>query len=101
MPKLTSEGPRARTTTVWGVDPPMTKPPIITSLPESTCPRVERLAREEGVAVVPVPPFTVCVIGPATLVAYVASPEQTALIALAPAGREFVVPVALPLATGA
>src|SRR5260221_14659637 len=74
MPKFTREGPMARTTTVLATEPPMTKPPIITSLPENTCPRVERLAREEGRAVVPGPPFTVGGIGPATPAANAASP---------------------------
>ncbi len=35
----------ARTTTVLATEPPMTKPPIITSLPVRTCPRVEMFDR--------------------------------------------------------
>src|SRR5258706_3159 len=44
-PKLASEGPMARTTTVWAPEPLMTKPPIITSKPVRTWPRVEIFAR--------------------------------------------------------
>src|SRR6185369_11472247 len=42
MPALASEGPAAVITTVFGALPPITKPAIITSLPVSTSPRVER-----------------------------------------------------------
>src|SRR5260221_4792044 len=44
-PKLASEGPVGGTTTVWALEPLMTKPPIITSKPVRTWPRVEIFAR--------------------------------------------------------
>src|SRR5258706_171415 len=44
MPKLASDGPATVTTSVFAVAPPMMNPAIITSLPVSTWPRVERLA---------------------------------------------------------
>src|SRR5258708_22313478 len=62
-PKFASDGPMARTTTVLAVDPLMTKPPIITSKPVCTWPRVEMLARRGGlgvkVAVTPTSAFSV------------------------------------------
>src|SRR5260221_12719230 len=45
MPKFAREGPMARTTTVLATAPPMTKPPVITSLPVRTCPRGEMFDR--------------------------------------------------------
>src|SRR5437764_1192650 len=42
MPKDASDGPRARTTRVFAVAPPTMKPPIITSLPVPTLPRVDK-----------------------------------------------------------
>src|SRR5260221_13858428 len=48
-PKLASEGPMARTTTVLGDEPLITKPPIITLKPVCTWPRVEMLASRGGV----------------------------------------------------
>src|SRR5258706_6749195 len=45
IPKLASDGPATLITTVFGVEPPMMNPAIITSLPVSTCMRVEILAR--------------------------------------------------------
>src|SRR5260221_10214306 len=47
-PKLASEGPMARTTTVLGDEPLITKPPIITLKPVCTWPRVEMLASRGG-----------------------------------------------------
>jgi hypothetical protein len=47
-PSAVSEGPRARTTIVLGALPPMMKPPIITSSPVSTLPRVAMLASRGG-----------------------------------------------------
>jgi hypothetical protein len=44
-PSAASDGPRARTTTVFGCEPWMIKPPISTSSPVRTCPRVEMLKR--------------------------------------------------------
>src|SRR5260221_12534904 len=44
-PKFASEGPMARMTTVCGPLPWTTKPPIITSKPVCTLPRVEMLVR--------------------------------------------------------
>src|SRR5258707_4449456 len=62
-PKLASDGPMARTTTVLAIAPLMTKPPIITSKPVCTWPRVEMLARRGGlgvkVAVTPTSAFSV------------------------------------------
>src|SRR5260221_13027054 len=51
-PKLASDGPMARTTTVLAIAPLMTKPPIITLKPVCTWPRVEMLARRGGLAAV-------------------------------------------------
>src|SRR5258706_221573 len=45
IPKLASDGPATLITTVLGVLPPMMNPAIITSLPVSTCMRVEIFAR--------------------------------------------------------
>src|SRR5512141_2691472 len=78
MPAATSEGPAAVTTTVLLVEPLMMKPPIITSLPRPTLPRVEMF---ESFAVPVVgagaeaEPLTVCVMGPAVPALYVGSPE--------------------------
>src|SRR5688572_24274094 len=47
-PKLMSEGPMARITTVFGVAPLITNPPIIRLKPVCTWPRVEMLARRGG-----------------------------------------------------
>src|SRR5260221_13415744 len=51
-PKFASEGPMARMTTVCGPLPRTTKPPIITSKPVCTLPRVEMLARAVALAAV-------------------------------------------------
>src|SRR5260221_11014978 len=48
-PKLASEGPMARTTTVLGDEPLITKPPIITLKPVCTWRRGEKLASRGGV----------------------------------------------------
>jgi hypothetical protein len=48
MPKLESEGPVATIATVLGAEPPITKPPIITSLPVRTTPRVLMFPRRGG-----------------------------------------------------
>src|SRR5688572_2014443 len=48
MPNGTSEGPVATIATVLFAEPPITKPPMITSLPVSTCMRVEMLPRRGG-----------------------------------------------------
>src|SRR5258706_3253495 len=50
MPKLASDGPATVTTTVFAVEPSMMNPAIITSLPVSTWPRVEMLARRGRLA---------------------------------------------------
>src|SRR5258706_496386 len=51
IPKAASEGPVATTATGCGPLPRITNPPIITSLPVSTCMRVEMFARRaEGLA---------------------------------------------------
>src|SRR5688572_15967961 len=44
-PNWVSDGPRARITRFFGVEPPMMKPPIITLSPVSTGPRVEMFVR--------------------------------------------------------
>jgi hypothetical protein len=49
-PKFVSDGPIARTTTVFGLAPLTTKPPIITSKPVCTWPRVEMFASRGGSA---------------------------------------------------
>jgi hypothetical protein len=51
MPNCASDGPVATTATVMGVAPPTTNPPIMTSLPVSTRPRVEMLT--SGTSVCP------------------------------------------------
>src|SRR5258706_365983 len=48
MPNGTSDGPVATIATCCGPLPLITKPPIITSLPVSTCMRVEMFARRGG-----------------------------------------------------
>src|SRR5688572_19634916 len=48
MPNAASEGPVATMATVLLPPVPITKPAIITSLPVSTCMRVEMLARRGG-----------------------------------------------------
>src|SRR6185437_9954554 len=50
-PKAASEGPVATIATVLLLDPPMMKPPIMTSLPVSTSPRVEMFPRRSGLVV--------------------------------------------------
>src|SRR6185437_12941713 len=50
-PKAASEGPVATIATVLLLDPPMMKPPIMTSLPVRTSPRVEMLPRRVGLEV--------------------------------------------------
>ncbi len=45
MPYWVSDGPVATIATVFAAEPPITKPPISTSLPVSTCMRVEMFAR--------------------------------------------------------
>src|SRR5262245_3333369 len=48
MPNAASDGPVATIATVLFVEPPITKPPIITSLPVCTCMRVEMFPRRGG-----------------------------------------------------
>src|SRR5436190_19998469 len=48
MPYCVREGPVTTIATRFAALPPITKPPIITSLPVSTCMRVEMLARRAG-----------------------------------------------------
>src|SRR5258706_8860322 len=50
IPKLVSDGPATLITTVFAVEPRMMNPAIITSLPVSTRPRVEMLARRGRLA---------------------------------------------------
>src|SRR6185436_11962382 len=67
-PKLARDGPIARMTTLFGADPPLTKPPIITSNPVCTWPLVEMLASRGGSMA------TVWLKGEELLAAYVALP---------------------------
>ena len=57
-PKVARAGPMARTMTVFGVLPPMMKPPIITCAPVWTRLRVEILVRRAGASawLLPAPP---------------------------------------------
>jgi hypothetical protein len=64
MPKAASDGPVATIATVLLPVPPITKPPIITSCPVRTSPRVEMLPRRGGLSM-----------------AKVASTEQSAVMA--------------------
>src|SRR5258706_583786 len=50
IPELASDGPATLTTIVLLDGPPTMRPAIITSLPVSTCPRVEMLNRRAGLA---------------------------------------------------
>src|SRR5258706_15836815 len=91
MPNGGSEGPVATIATVFGVEPPITKPPIITSLPESTCTRVDRFVmRAEATVAVPQLPLT----PPPPL-------KRKSIDAAQPAVMAICVGLALPMVTGA
>src|SRR6185436_9577254 len=82
MPAAASEGPRARTMTVFAAEPPMMKPPIMTSLPVSTCPRVEMPNRRTfgaGGGVWLEPNVAVAVTGAVTATVQLPVPEQAPL----------------------
>ena len=79
MPNCWSEGPVATIATVLLVDPPITKPPIITSLPVSTLARVEMFPRRGGPVGSTRVNAAVTVFGDVTFEIVQVAPEQSPL----------------------